>query len=93
MIVKEGIIMKRLRVPRSEVMIFRMLNGKWMRDRRVARLLHCEPNDAYGKVKEIARKHNLYSMRIEESENGGWITVIKPRAKATVKKFVSILPQ
>jgi hypothetical protein len=73
-------------------MIFRMLTGTWMTDTRVARLLHCKTSEAYSKVKEIACKQNLYPMRIEADESGGWIIVLKPDAKATVLKFVSILP-
>jgi len=84
--------MKKLNVPKNEAMIFKMLSGRWMTDRRVAKLLHCKTNEAYGRVKEIACKHNLYPMRIEANESGGWIIVLKPSAKATILKFVSILP-
>jgi hypothetical protein len=85
--------MKKLSVPKNEAMIFKMLAGTWMTDRKVARLLHCESNEAYDRVKQIARRQNLYPMRIEEGENGGWMIVLRPSAKVTVLKFVSILPQ
>jgi len=84
--------MRKLSVPRSEAMIFKMLSGTWMTDRRVARLLHCKTNEAYTKVKEIASKHNLYPMRVESGEDEGWIIVLRANAKVTVLKFVSILP-
>ena len=85
--------MKKLAVSRSEAMLFRMLSGRWMADSNVARILHCKENEAYDKVREIACKQKLYPMRIEEGQQGGWIIVLRPRAKVTVLRFVSILPQ
>jgi hypothetical protein len=85
--------MRKLRVPQPDAMIFKMLAGTWMTDRKVARLLHCKSNEAYDRVKEIACGQNLYPMRIEEGEDGGWVIVLRPNAKATVLKFVSILPE
>lgn len=85
--------MRKLKVPQPEAVIFRMLAGAWMTDRKVAKLLHCNSNEAYDRVKEIACGQNLYAMRIEEGEDGGWVTVLRPSHKATVLKFVSILPK
>ena len=85
--------MKKLSVPKNEAMIFKMLAGTWMSDRKVARLLHCESKEAYDIVKQIARRQNLYPMRIEGGEDGGWMIVLRPSAKITVLRFVSILPQ
>lgn len=84
--------MKKLKVAQPEAMIFHMLGGKWMSDTDVATVLHCEPKEAYDKVRKIAYKHNLYSMRIEDQGREGRMIVVKPRSKATILKFVSILP-
>ena len=84
--------MKKLKVTQPEAMIFQMLNRKWMSDTDVATILHCQPNEAYSKVRKIASKHKLYSMRIEDGEKEGQIIVLKPSSKATILKFVSILP-
>lgn len=84
--------MRKLKVTQPEAMIFQMLNRKWMSDMDVAMILHCEPSEAYSKVRKIANKHKLYSMRIEYGEKEGHIIVLKPSSKATILKFVSILP-
>ena len=84
--------MKKLDVPKSEAMIFRMLAGQWMSDRRVARILRCKTDEAYDRVKEIAYKRELCSVRIENREGEGQMIVVKPRKKTTILRFVSILP-
>jgi hypothetical protein len=84
--------MKKLKVTQPEGMIFQMLDRRWMTDADVATILHCQPSEAYSKVRRIATKHNLYSMRIEDGKSEGQIIVIKPNSKATILKFVSILP-
>jgi hypothetical protein len=84
--------MRKLKVTQPEAMIFQMLNRRWMSDTDVATILRCQPNEAYSKVRKIASRHSLYSMRIEDEKNDGLIIVIKPCSKATILKFVSILP-
>jgi hypothetical protein len=83
--------MKKLKVKQPEATIFQMLTGKWMSETEVATTLHCQRNEAYGKVRKTACKHNLCSMRIEDGKREGQIIVVKPRIVATVLKFVSIL--
>lgn len=84
--------MKKLKVTQPEAMIFEMLNRTWMSDTDVATILHCQPNEAYSKVRKIASKHKLCSMRIEDAKTEGQIIVVRPCSKATIQKFVSILP-
>lgn len=84
--------MRKLKVTQPEAMIFQMLNRRWMSDMDVATILHCEPSEAYSKVRKIASKHKLYSMLVEDGKNEGHIIVLKPSSKATILKFVSILP-
>lgn len=84
--------MRKLRIRQPEAMIFQMLNRRWMSDSDVATILHCQPDEAYDKVVKIASKHKLYTMRIKDGQKGGQMIVIKPSSRATILKFVSILP-
>ena len=83
--------MKKLKVSQPGRMILEMLAGRWMSDKDVARVLRCESEEAYDRVRKMADKHELYSMRVEDRK-GGQMIVIKPRSKPTILKFVSILP-
>jgi HD-like signal output (HDOD) protein len=84
--------MKKLKITQPEAMIFQMLNRRWMKDTDVAKILHCQPNEAYDKVRKIASKHRLHSMLIEDGKKEAQMIVVKPSSKVTILKFVSILP-
>jgi hypothetical protein len=74
-------------------MLLQMLTSrKWMTDTDVATTLHCQPDQAFDRVRKIARKHKLCAMCIVDEEERQRIIAIKRSTKATIVKFVSILP-
>jgi hypothetical protein len=70
-----------------------MLNGKWMAESDVARILGCQRDQAYDKLLKIASKKGLLSMRIDTGNDDAQIILFPPSNKNQLFSLVSKLPK
>jgi hypothetical protein len=81
--------MKKLKLQSDQLTIL-ALNGNWMAQADVARMLGCRRDQAYDKVLKIANKHRLFSMSVE---TGGDAQIILYSNKSQLLELISRLPR